>query len=108
MQISARAFQRVFSIYLQKLASIQPTTSLVKFARSPRTDPPGFEVRVIFNTLKLAHKTLDFNDNKRRRQSDFATATISGRFGIAIQIPSDSKLPNVEVMLSPGSPVTEG
>ena len=29
------------SIYLQNLASIQPTMSLVKFARSPRTDPPG-------------------------------------------------------------------
>ena len=29
------------SIYLQKSASIQPRTSLVKFARSPRTDPPG-------------------------------------------------------------------
>ena len=29
------------SIYLQKLASIQPRTSLVKFARSPSTDPPG-------------------------------------------------------------------
>ena len=29
------------SIYLQNLASIQPRTSLVKFARSPRTDPPG-------------------------------------------------------------------
>ena len=28
-------------IYLQNLASIQPRTSLVKFARSPRTDPPG-------------------------------------------------------------------
>ena len=27
------------SIYLQNLASIQPRTSLVKFARSPRTDP---------------------------------------------------------------------
>ena len=27
------------SIYLQILASIQPRTSLVKFARSPRTDP---------------------------------------------------------------------
>ena len=26
-------------IYLQNLASIQPRTSLVKFARSPRTDP---------------------------------------------------------------------
>ena len=29
------------SIYLQILASIQPITSLVKCARSPRTDPPG-------------------------------------------------------------------
>ena len=29
------------SIYLQNLASIQPRTSPVKFARSPRTDPPG-------------------------------------------------------------------
>ena len=29
------------SIYLQNLASIQPRTSLVKFARSPRKDPPG-------------------------------------------------------------------
>ena len=28
-------------IFLQNLASIQPRTSLVKFARSPRTDPPG-------------------------------------------------------------------
>ena len=28
-------------IFLQNLASIQPITSLVKFARSPRTDPPG-------------------------------------------------------------------
>ena len=29
------------SIYLQNLASIQPRTSLVKFARSPRTDLRG-------------------------------------------------------------------
>ena len=28
-------------IFLQNLASIQPRTSLVKFACSPRTDPPG-------------------------------------------------------------------
>ena len=27
------------SIYLQNLASIQPRTRVVKFARSPRTDP---------------------------------------------------------------------
>ena len=29
------------SIYLQMLASIQPRTRLVQFARSPRTDPPS-------------------------------------------------------------------
>ena len=28
-------------IFLQNLASIQPRTSPFKFARSPRTDPPG-------------------------------------------------------------------
>ena len=33
------------SIYLQKSASIQPRTSPVKFARSPRTDPPGAPFR---------------------------------------------------------------
>ena len=30
-------------IFLQNLASIQKRTSLVKFARSPRTDPPRFQ-----------------------------------------------------------------
>ena len=29
------------NIFLQNLASIQPITSLVEFARSPRTGPPG-------------------------------------------------------------------
>ena len=32
-------------IYLQKLASIQPRTSLVKFARSPRAQIPQVLVR---------------------------------------------------------------
>ena len=36
----AESFQT--HINLQNLASIQPRTSLVKCARSPRTDPPGF------------------------------------------------------------------
>ena len=30
-------------IFLQNLASIQPRTSPFKFARSPRTDPPGLD-----------------------------------------------------------------
>ena len=30
-------------VLLQNLASIQPITGPVKFARSPRTDPPGEE-----------------------------------------------------------------
>ena len=34
-------YLHVFTTYLQNVASIQPRTSLVKFARSPRTDPPG-------------------------------------------------------------------
>ena len=32
------------SIYLQNLASIPPRTSPFKFARSPRTDPPGVKI----------------------------------------------------------------
>ena len=48
VHISARAFQGV-SIYLKNLASIQPTTSLVKFARSPYTDPPGFFFRLKYS-----------------------------------------------------------
>ena len=31
-------------IYLQNLASMQPRTSLVKFARSPCADPPGVNI----------------------------------------------------------------
>ena len=31
------------SIHVHNLASIQPITSLVKFARSPRTDLPGLQ-----------------------------------------------------------------
>ena len=52
--VDSKAVQRVHcvdlgesfptSIYLQNLASIQPRASLVKFARSPRTDPPGSTV----------------------------------------------------------------
>ena len=36
---SRRELSNVY--YLQNLASIQPLTSPFKFARSPRTDPPG-------------------------------------------------------------------
>ena len=42
------------SIYLQKSASIQRRTSLVKFARSPRTDPPGLR-RVLRPIALLLH-----------------------------------------------------
>ena len=37
-------------IFLQNLASIQPRTSPFKFARSPRTDPPG-ALTVLFGCL---------------------------------------------------------
>ena len=39
------SYNLVFTVYLQNVASIQPRTSLVKFARSPRTDPPGLAYR---------------------------------------------------------------
>ena len=49
------------SIYLQKSASIQPRTSLVKFARSPRTDPPGTpSVRSFTTTLVKGWKRVCF------------------------------------------------
>ena len=38
----AESFQ--MHIYLQNLASLQPRTSLVKYARSPCADPPGYIV----------------------------------------------------------------
>ena len=37
------------SIYLHNVASIQPRTSFVKFARSPCTDPQGYHRKVILN-----------------------------------------------------------
>ena len=46
------------SIYLQNLASIQPRTSLVKFARSPRTDPPGVVRGVAGGKKRIATKGL--------------------------------------------------
>ena len=41
-------------ILLQNLASIQPISSPVKFARSPRTDPPGLEKRHEENVRRSA------------------------------------------------------
>ena len=70
------------SIYLQNLASTQPRTSLVKFARSPRTDPlllqipqvagnsliprPGWSLTIIL-VLKCSPRSLDFTCKLRCR-----------------------------------------
>ena len=43
-------------ILLQNLASIQPRTGPVKFARSPRTDPPG---RSPFPSAELQPKDIE-------------------------------------------------
>ena len=43
------------SIYLQNLASIQPRTSPVKFARSPRTDPPGQQFILQWMYIEALH-----------------------------------------------------
>ena len=50
-------------IVLQDLTSIQPITSHVKFARSPRTDPPGgAEPRGQCGSLVLACACCDAGD----------------------------------------------
>ena len=49
------------SIYLQNLASIQPRSSFVKFARSPRT------VRIILLLLQIAQVANDSDDLCSRR-----------------------------------------
>ena len=48
------------SHYLQHLGSIQPRSSLVKFARSPRTDPSGVLAVATFryNTAKNERSTV--------------------------------------------------
>ena len=48
------------SIYLQNLASIQPRTSFVKFARSPRTDPPGVCTAGCANNIMLIYVAVLF------------------------------------------------
>ena len=40
---------------MQKLVSIQPRTSLVNFARSPRTDPPGVDLDALCNAPILSN-----------------------------------------------------
>ena len=64
------------SIYLQNLASIQPRTSALKFARSPRTDPPGpggregsraavFDFGAILSTLLSPERIIQIRIEKR-------------------------------------------
>ena len=70
------------SIYLQNLASIQPRTSLVKFARSPCTDPPGaLPPGSAARTSKIQRKSTDRSSRTRTassRRRGRATRNISG------------------------------
>ena len=54
LESASRAFKRVFTTYLQHLASIQPRTSFVKFARSPRTDPPGGDLTCLILEIEIS------------------------------------------------------
>ena len=79
MQRSAlcRSWRELSNEYLlANLASIQPRTSLVKFARSPRTDPPGdsnhFCIRFLsYHTLNSFGNPVD----RFLRSSRFGRAT---------------------------------
>ena len=61
------------SIYLQHLASIQPRTSLVKFARSPRTDRPGNSKELLADSLSKDLPSKDLS----RASKDLSRASIA-------------------------------
>ena len=75
------------STWLHKLASIQRRTSLVKFARSPRTDPPGAIALLIGSPLATTRSTCGpkrrgwtgtsglCTSRRRRRKASSAKAT---------------------------------
>ena len=52
-------------IHLQNLASIQPRTGPFKFARSPRTDPPG-NATAAFNLGYMYLKGVGVEQNKTK------------------------------------------
>ena len=96
------------SIYLQNLASIQPRTSLVKFARSPRTiitDRPGAERRVqkarlvgpvakdLVRRMSVAEKQIrgHFNAARGAKDCNFERREIAVAREAALQL-----LPDVE------------
>ena len=61
---------------MQNLASIQPRTSLVNFARSPRTDPPGvYHLYEVYTDDEAAayHKTTEHY----KKWADFKAANPS-------------------------------
>ena len=57
------------SFHLQNLAAIQPRTSLVKFAHSPRTDPPGSQSPSTSSTTKLLSGQSTAAQSARERSS---------------------------------------
>ena len=84
------------SIYLQNLASIQPRTSLVKFARSPRTDPPGGTTEAERRASRLdaheaAARTVARTANSNNRRSTFRRSRLY--YGETVGAPTFSDIP---------------
>ena len=67
-------------IYLQNLASIQPRTSPVKFARSPRTEPPGLAAFAQISRPKLLFPGNHKGCVESRR--GFGACEFDGRFSL--------------------------
>ena len=59
---------------MQILASIQPRTSHLKFARSPRTDPPGKMKRSFFSRTNADGGNTDDDDGSRSKPQPKAKA----------------------------------
>ena len=73
------------TIFLQNLASIQPRTSPFKFARSPRTDPPGAAIPRV-----LAEQDQARPGSVRARILDPAPALLQ-RLGIAFAAAAEAE-----------------
>ena len=75
------------SIYLQNLASIRPRTSLVTFARSPRTDPPGIAAEAKQRELEENQARLAVADYDRvDRAERIAQESASVRSALQVEV----------------------
>ena len=65
-------------IFLQNLASIQPRTSPFKFARSPRTDPPGL-YKDQFLDERMANKSIPDSEKMIQKEITRGAITLANR-----------------------------